>query len=236
MESSNRPVHRLLPARLLAVFSGVALLAALQIGATQPASAHDELIGSTPTSGEVLESAPSEITLEYSANVLELGAAMIVVDQSDVEWATSEVEVNGPLVSATFSEVLPDGQYDVRWRVVSSDGHPISGVVPFQVGDGAAAPVPSSTGPASDDSGSENSGSAAPTATAPAITEPSEEPSAEAAPSWLRTALFIGGGAIVAFLLVMLLQRRTRKDDPERATEAVESNANDEHHEGNSSN
>jgi hypothetical protein len=30
---------------------------------------------------------------------------------------------------------LPDGAYDVRWRVVSADGHPVSGAFAFAVGD-----------------------------------------------------------------------------------------------------
>ena len=37
---------------------------------------------------------------------------------------------------------LPRGAYSVRWRVVSNDGHLISGVLAFAVGSGARRPVP----------------------------------------------------------------------------------------------
>src|SRR5207245_8947912 len=38
---------------------------------------------------------------------------------------------------------LPNGDYTVKWRVISDDGHTVDGVLAFGVGAGRAPPVPS---------------------------------------------------------------------------------------------
>lgn len=124
------------------------LAAALAVSATSlPASAHDSLISSTPEPGERLASAPGEVSLRFSDDVLTVGSAIIVADAEGRDWVTSEVIILGDTVSAELDPGLPDAGYEIRWRVVSSDGHPISGLVPFTVGDGTpierTAPDPS---------------------------------------------------------------------------------------------
>lgn len=104
-----------------------------------PASAHDELLGSTPASGEALGSAPTEVTLTFSADVLTIGAAVIVADGEGKDWAAAAPAVDNGVVSVPLVPALPAGGYEIRWRVVSQDGHPISGLIPFTVG--GAAPL-----------------------------------------------------------------------------------------------
>ncbi len=106
------------------------------LGAAPAAQAHDELLDSTPASGERVSTAPEAVSLTFSADVLTLGAVIIVVDADERDWVTGEVVVQGGVVSAQMAEGMPAAGYEVRWRVVSGDGHPISGVIPFTVGDG----------------------------------------------------------------------------------------------------
>lgn len=100
-----------------------------------PAHAHDQLLKSTPAANAALASSPSEITLEFSDAVLTIGPVVILVDKNDRNWIDEEPILDGSTVTALVNGVLPDGEYETRWRVVSVDGHPISGIIPFTVGD-----------------------------------------------------------------------------------------------------
>ncbi len=119
------------------VVATVLTAAVVVLGAAPAAQAHDELLDSTPASGERLSTAPASVSLTFSADVLTLGAVIIVVDADERDWVTGEIAVQGGVVSAQVAEGMPAEGYEVRWRVVSGDGHPISGVIPFTVGDGA---------------------------------------------------------------------------------------------------
>ncbi|AOS62077.1 copper resistance CopC family protein [Actinoalloteichus hymeniacidonis] len=110
--------------------------AVLVLGTALPASAHDELISSNPTDGQQLDAAPEVVSLSFSADVLTIGAAIIVVDESGTDWVTGEPEVRDGAVTAELEPGLAEAGYEIRWRVVSSDGHPISGIIPFTIGDG----------------------------------------------------------------------------------------------------
>lgn len=181
--------------------------AAILFGSASPAFAHDQLVSSTPAESARLASAPTEISLEFSDRVLTVGAVVLLVDQDGTEWVNAAPELDGPRVSVPVEIALPDGNYEVRWRVVSSDGHPISSVIPFTVGDG----VPTS-----------NSGASS-TSTAPAPVSPSEsviqapEASAHAASratdtgSVWRTVIIGFGGAAIALLGFALWSRRKRR-------------------------
>jgi methionine-rich copper-binding protein CopC len=149
--------------------TGALLALLVAVGAT-PAAAHDQLLDSSPTEGEHLTAAPSEVTLRFSAEILTIGPAVLVVDAAGTTWTVGEPRLDGPEVVAELADDVPDGAYEVRWRVVSSDGHPIAGTIPFTVGDPDAPPVagaPAAGAPAPE--GSASTGAAESTATAAAV-------------------------------------------------------------------
>lgn len=39
------------------------------------------------------------------------------------------------ILTSGLKNGLPDGSYRIKWKVISSDGHPVEGVIPFQIGD-----------------------------------------------------------------------------------------------------
>ncbi|MBA8815269.1 methionine-rich copper-binding protein CopC [Microbacterium halimionae] len=117
--------------------AGMLVGAVVILATAVPASAHDELLESSPAYHAQLDAAPTEITLTFSADVLEMGAVVIVADENDTDWVASEPEISGESVIVGLQADMPDAGYEVRWRVVSSDGHPISGVIPFTIGDAA---------------------------------------------------------------------------------------------------
>ena len=177
----------------------IAVLAAVVgvLGFASPAAAHDELIASTPSIGEQLASAPSEVSLTFSADVLTIGAADIVADGAGRDWVADEPVVTDGVVTVGLQSGMPDAGYEIRWRVVSEDGHPISGLVPFTVGD--ASPLertPAATGAATDETGPQAA---------------MQEQGAHEDQGVLRILLIGIGGAIVAvavFTLIQLLRRK----------------------------
>ncbi len=114
----------------------LAVVIGVVAGPVSPAQAHEQIAGSTPAVGERLESAPAEIVLDFSGEVLTVGALVLVVDASGRDWAGGQPVYDGAAVRLPVEPGMPDAGYEVRWRVVSGDGHPISGLIPFTVGAG----------------------------------------------------------------------------------------------------
>jgi len=194
------PLRRHRASRLLA--AGAALIGAAALvftGAAAPAAAHDELIASSPTSGEVLETAPEVVELTFSDDVIETGTVIEVVDHHGDPIEVGAVEVLGPEVSATLPGDL-SGEYQVRWRAVSSDGHPIEGTIDFGVGAGATG-VWASEAP--HDGGADDGDDAATTGSA-----------VEGGPDGWAVAAFVVGGLVILGLVIMLVVRTTRRRPP----------------------
>ncbi|GAA3321436.1 hypothetical protein GCM10020331_037270 [Ectobacillus funiculus] len=38
------------------------------------------------------------------------------------------------MMEAGVKSNIPDGAYSIHWKVISADGHPIQGVIPFHIG------------------------------------------------------------------------------------------------------
>lgn len=108
--------------------------AALALADAAPAFAHDELLGSSPEHGEVLDTAPAAIELEFSNDIIEMGTAVVVVDDAGHELEVEEPVISGRTVTAALPTEVADGEYQARWRAVSADGHPIEGTIDFGVG------------------------------------------------------------------------------------------------------
>ncbi|KJL47405.1 Copper resistance protein C precursor [Microbacterium hydrocarbonoxydans] len=180
-----------------------ALLVVLAVGAgAEPASAHETLVSSTPAEGEQLTAPPEQITLVFSDSVLTMGAEVVLNDASGRNWVDGDVAINGATVTATVAPGMPAGAYDIIWKVVSGDGHPISALVPFSVLQAAptAAPtaVPTSTP------------TAAQTAAPVAPTERPDSGDGEGDP-WPIGPVILSAIAVVAALgLVILLVVRRR--------------------------
>lgn len=134
-----------LPRVLGRALAGLGLATGFLLATAGAATAHDSLIDSTPAVDQQLDTAPAEVRLTFSADVMDVGAAIRVIDDEDTDWTAGEPVLAGPVVTVPLDPRLPDGAYRAAWRVVSSDGHAISGVVPFVVGEPVAAADPVAT-------------------------------------------------------------------------------------------
>ena len=136
-------------------------LCAFFVAAPSAAFAHDELIGSSPSDGELLETAPAEIDLRFSADPLEGDGAtdVLVIDPSGAEVQQGEPVLDRNGVIQGISGADERGTYTVVWRIVSSDGHPISGELTFSVGETSEpADLPITTDTDADAGGGEEGG------------------------------------------------------------------------------
>ena len=124
------------------------LVGVLALGTTA-ASAHATLESSSPADGQSVLTSPSEIRITFSEAVTTISGGLSVLDADGktVDVGNSEV-VGGRTLVAPISETLSDGTYVATYRVLSADGHPVSGSLLFAVGAGALdrSAQPSSSG------------------------------------------------------------------------------------------
>lgn len=146
--------------------------AALTCTFAAPAGAHDVLEGAEPSAGETLTEAPGKLVLTYSDAVQQVGNRVSVTDSAGEVVAEGEPTADGSVVTFDLPEDLADGSYTTTWRVVSSDGHPISGTTDFTV---AAGSDDAGSSPAQSSEPAESSG--APSGSSEPAGSPSSEPS-----------------------------------------------------------
>jgi len=135
-----------------AAFPSVLVVLALLLGwsvagvaVAGPAAAHATLISTDPAEGARLESAPAEVTLEFSEGVsVRAGYARVLASGGD-RVDTGSASVEDGVLTVPLRADLPDDGYLVTYRVVSADSHPISGSYSFVVGNGEL--VPAGTAP-----------------------------------------------------------------------------------------
>ncbi len=118
--------------------AAVAAACAIVLSSAIPASAHDQILSTTPADGQNVASAPTEINLRFTEEVLSVGAIVIVVDSAGTDWADGKVRLDQTEATQPLKTGQPDGAYEVRWRVVSADGHPVSGAFAYSVGAGSS--------------------------------------------------------------------------------------------------
>ncbi|MCC4249827.1 copper resistance CopC family protein [Microbacterium testaceum] len=199
MITTSAPRRRALPA----VLATVAVALAALLAPAAPASAHDELVSSDPSADAVLDALPAQITLTFSADVLDAeGATVIqVTDAEGTVLTDGAPEVAGTVVTQALAGPA-SGAVTAVWRVVSSDGHPIDGTFSFTV---PSAPTPTAT-PTPTASPS-TTPSPEPTVTVTATPAPAENTSDASPLPWILLAVAL---VLVIGALVWLLVARAR--------------------------
>ena len=143
----------------------------LSVTMAPTASAHADLQVSTPEDGESLQIAPEEIRLTFSEELFEELVEISILDADGDLYSTIEVEQTPPPgtdVIFPWPTQAPPGEYSIAYRVVSADGHPVTGTISFSYA--ATAPEPSTPEPAPSDS-TPSAESSTP-ATSPAASSP----------------------------------------------------------------
>lgn len=218
------------PFRTAAAAAAVSAAALGALIIASPASAHDQLVSSDPAADASVEVMPDEMTLVYSGELIDAGDGTVVevLSPGGTDVVDGDLTVDGPDVVVPLGDAPEAGAYEVTWRVVSNDGHPIDGSFSFAV-------ETASAGASSDDAAAAEDETAAdgeqPTEeTAEPTAEPSEPTASEdAAPTdadaflrnvpWIVIGVIViaGGGAVIA----LLVGRARRLDDADGASRAT---------------
>jgi copper resistance protein C len=115
--------------RTLAVAVAVGLCWLFCLGGT-PALAHASLEGSAPEQGAVFPAAPKSVRLTFSED---LGGGSLAVTAAGQSVTAGAARVEGSDLVVDVATGAPSGVWTVAYRVVSADGHPVTGQFAFTV-------------------------------------------------------------------------------------------------------
>lgn len=111
-----------------------AIAAALALGIATPATAHSVLIGSTPAAGSTLDELPEHYSVTMNERLLaDAGTsafALRVRDEAGLYYGDGCLQVVDEVMS-TVAAIGDAGEYVLEWQLVSADGHPVGGEIPF---------------------------------------------------------------------------------------------------------
>jgi methionine-rich copper-binding protein CopC len=129
-----RPAHAARSGRgLLRPTVATAALAAMTVlvGGTNVA-AHGQLVSVSPANGSTVSAAPVSVVLTFSEAVSSTFAVVRVSRAGEVV-SEGRAIVEGAVVTQRLTASLDSGLYTVAYRVVSSDGHPVSSTTTFRL-------------------------------------------------------------------------------------------------------
>ncbi|MEU8395954.1 copper resistance protein CopC [Nonomuraea sp. NPDC048892] len=127
----------------------VLLLALAAVGvAGAPAQAHNVLISSDPRDGSTLAASPERVTLVFDQAVRQGYAQVGVTGADGSSWADGSPEVAAERVSVKVRPLPGGGSYTVGYRILSADGHPVTGKISFTLAAGASAVTTGQAAPA----------------------------------------------------------------------------------------
>lgn len=192
-------MRRRVPAAVLLGLVVVAGAAVAALAAPLPASAHSVLIGTAPKARSAVTSPRSTVKLTFNEAVQTSFAQVVVTDAAGDRLSVGKPDIVDATVTQRIRPFRSAGGYRVAWRVVSADGHPVSGTFTFTVRTGAV-----------------TTGSPTATATASVTASPSAgRASGEQGQSFLqRHAVHVLIGLVVVVVGggILLWERRRRSD------------------------
>jgi copper transport protein len=104
------------------------------------AFAHAALVFVEPRDGSVLAEVPKQVELRFSENVT--AGAVNLIDATGKLRGDAAVDAKADSIVVTPPEGLPRGTSIISYRVISQDGHPVTGSVTFSVGTLTVAATP----------------------------------------------------------------------------------------------
>jgi len=173
----------------------LALLALLFTGGT--AAAHDVVTGSDPADGATVATAPTQVSVTFDEEPQPGLATLTVVGPDGAHHEQGQVSTQGDVVSVPVGPLPTAGDYEIGYRIVSSDGHPVTGSISFSLttpspATAAAPGTPAAAAPAE------------PTAPPSPAASSSDDPGG-GAPAWVFVVIAL---VVVAGAVALVLRRR----------------------------
>ena len=95
--------------------------------------AHSGLSSSVPEDGETTQEEVEQVTLIFNTSI-ETTSTMKVTDEMGMEVALAETTVDDNEMKGILELPLTTGNYQVDWKIIGQDGHPIEGEYSFSIG------------------------------------------------------------------------------------------------------
>ena len=172
-----------------------------------PATAHASLVRATPADGATLASAPPQVVLQFDDPISTSFATLVVTGPDGHDVTSGRPSVSGSTLTGDLEGGLPPGTYRTAFRVVSDDGHPVTGQLRFTLR------LPATAAPSASTPAGPGSSAAPPSPTAAAPTPaagPSDVPGSAAAdsagstaeaPSWFAANLLPLSGVLLLVVI-----------------------------------
>jgi LPXTG-motif cell wall-anchored protein len=101
-----------------------------------PAHAHTALELSTPANNQSIKFIPTELSATFDEDLIEIEGEVVntleLQSADGTNYLLSAATIAGPVVSAKVGDgEYPAGNYLLKFRVVSVDGHPVTGEISF---------------------------------------------------------------------------------------------------------
>jgi methionine-rich copper-binding protein CopC len=171
------------------------------------ASAHSALESSNPADGSVVTEAPAAITLTFNEPLLDDADSISLNAADGTNITSTKVQPNGSSIELPWPADLPAGEYQAAFRVVSADGHPVTGAISFTYAPADSAASPSASSPTSSEAVTPES-SATPVAINEPITDTTEPESTGGNP-WLGLGIGVAIGLVLVVLFAAMRRRRS---------------------------
>jgi copper resistance protein C len=198
--------------RVLAAGAAIAVLVGAGVlGVAAPASAHNQVVSTTPAANSTLTELPKRFEIATNLPLLDVngdgaGFAFEVRSSAGKYYGDGCISIVDTTMSIAPT-LGPGGDYTVIWQFVSQDGHTVSGSYPFSW------QPPAGFAPAKAYAKPQNCGRAARAAATSAPGDPDAERS-QTVP--LADVLWIGGAllavALAVVVAIVVLSRRGRGD------------------------
>ncbi len=102
------------------------------VGIASPAIAHSQLLATSPAADSTARAPADEVTLTFNEPVKARFSTVAVTGPEGLSYSRYALRVVDNVVHQAVYP-LRSGTYQVAWRVVSADGHPVSGEFRFTV-------------------------------------------------------------------------------------------------------
>jgi len=183
---------RAVPRLTAALLAGVLALVTAVLTAA-PASAHDIITGSDPADGSTVAAAPSRVSVTFDEAPQAGFSTLTVVGPDGAHHEQGATAADGNVVSIGVGPLPAAGVYQIGYRIVSDDGHPVTGAVSFTL----TTPSPAAA---------VNPAASSPVAQAPAAHDPAHDPAAHdpAAPPSPAASSSSDSGGVPTWLFVVV--------------------------------
>jgi methionine-rich copper-binding protein CopC len=125
---------------------------------TTSASAHTDLVSSSPGADEIVNASQESISITFSEPPLVDGAAIVILNSTGETLDSPAPTLDGASLSIPWPADLTPGQITVQWRATADDGHVLSDEFGFNytaAAEGGMAPGPSDSAAPTDPTATE---------------------------------------------------------------------------------